>query len=322
LVHAANEFLRRLQADMDAWLGSEEGDGEAAARHYYLVKEQLVLVRNARDRLETRAEARREGARSAAGPRAGRSPRLHVLAEAEAEALWRGVFRGEDPARRLQRAAETVPAEGEVERSIRALLQQAALAAYLAEPRFAEPDRFLIRFQVNGADLGGGEDTEERFELYRSWIGGYLDLLEAEPAVLSQAVSWSPGKKGAVTEVEPSVSRLLGDSGCFLYGEGPGLADLLAAEQGLQVLCHSGHRMEFGGIEVWPVQPGEDLAGACRRASARVTDLMERSCEVIRLRQAKGWIHDARTGILTLDRKASLWTFLAPLLPVPPEFGG
>jgi hypothetical protein len=229
------------------------------------------------------------------------------------------IFQGADPARLLQELAENAPVEDDASIAVRQLIQQAALVEYLDRPELAEPDRFLIRFQVNGAELLKA-GTEERFELYHNWIESYLQLLQAEPAVSWKIYSQEGGKDEPRVVTSPSVARFLTEPSYFLYGEGPGLLALLKRECGLHLFCYAGPRFEYGGIDLTPLQPGETVAQACQRALAAPLHLMERTTEVFRLRHEKGWVYDLRTGILTRDRAVSLWTFFGPLLPTPAEF--
>jgi ATP-dependent Clp protease ATP-binding subunit ClpA len=321
LVDRANDYLQRIQADMDAWQEPDEDHATPIDQHYYLVKEQLVRVRQLRDRLEASAEALQEGGRATAAVRAGRQPKAHIIPPGMYGDVLEEIFLGADPARLLQELAEGAPVEDEVSEEAHHLTQQAALVEYLSQPQLAEPDRFLIRFQVNGAELLKA-DAEERFELYQNWIESYLELLRNEPAVSWKILSREAGKPEPRVLTTPSIARFLTEPSYFLYGEGPGFLSLLEREQGLQLFCYAGQRFEYGGIELIALQPGETLAEACDRALQAPLHLLERTTEVFRLRHEKGWVYDLKTGILTRDRNVPLWTFLGPLLEAPAEFGG
>jgi ATP-dependent Clp protease ATP-binding subunit ClpC len=321
IIDRANDYLRRVQEDMDAWQEPDDDHATAIDQHYYLVKEQLVRVRQFRDQLESMVEPARDEGREAAEVRAriGRQPKPHIIPPGMYGDVLEEIFQGADPARLLQELAEGAPVEDDSADAVRRLIQQASLVDYLARPQLAEPDRFLIRFQVNGAELLKA-GTEERFELYQNWIDSYLNLLSAEPAVSWKILSQESGKEEPRVVSSPSVARFLTESSYFLYGEGPGFLSLLERECALQLFCYAGQRYEYGGIDLTPLRPDETVAQACLRAQAAPLHLMERTTEVFRLRHEKGWVYDLRTGILTRDRSVSLWKFLAPLLPVPAEF--
>lgn len=317
LIHRANDFMMRLQTEMDAWQEPDENHVSLIDQHYYLVKEQMVRVRQIRDRIETGSDPRWESS----GRPAGRQSKNHILPPGSHRDILEEIFLGAEPGRLLKELAESAPVEDEFSERARQLVREASLAEYISRPQLSDPDRFLIRFQVNGAELLKATD-EERFELYQDWIESYLNLLREDPAVSWKILSREPGKAEPRVLANPSVSRFLTESTYFLYGEGPGFLPLLKREEGLQVFCYAGQRFEYGGIDLIPLRPGETLAEGCDRALASPLHLLERTTEVFRLRHEKGWVHDFKTGILTRDRKVPLWTFLAPLIDVPAEFQG
>jgi ATP-dependent Clp protease ATP-binding subunit ClpA len=315
LADRANDYMMRIQAEMDAWQVPDEDHVSLIDQHYYLVKEQLVRVRHLRDWIEAGAEAGWESS----GGRSARQLKSHILPPEVYRDILEDIFLGADPGRLLQELADGAPVEDEFTARAHQLEQEAALVEYLSRPQLAEPDRFLIRFQVNGAELLKS-DAEERFELYQDWIESYLKLLRDEPTVSWKILSVEPGKAEPRVLANPSISRFLTEPSYFLYGEGPGFLPLLHREQGLQLFCYAGQRFEYGGIDLIPLQPGETLAQACDRALQAPLHLLERTTEVFRVRHEKGWVYDFKTGILTRDRKVPLWTFLTPLLEIPVEF--
>jgi hypothetical protein len=319
VVDRANDYLQRVRADMEAWQEPDEDHATAIDHHYYLVKEQVVRVGLLRDGLEALIEPGRDEGRGVVRERVGRQPKAHIVPPGMYGDVLEEIFQGADPARLLQELAESAPVESDASDAVRQLIQQTALVDYLDRPQLAEPDRFLIRFQVNGAELLKA-GTEERFELYHNWVESYLNLLKTEPAVSWKILSQEGGKDEPRVISSPSVARFLTEPSYFLYGEGPGLLPLLERERGLQLFCYAGPRFEYGGIDLTPLHPGETVAQACQRALAAELHLMERTTEVFRLRHEKGWVYDLRTGILTRDRGVSLWAFLGPLLPTPAEF--
>ncbi len=322
-VRAANLFVKRLDDEMDQWSADDDGDLSELDKHYFLVREELVQVRHDRDRLQNLVD---QGTRIGvpapphAQPRRGGTPaKLHHLAPARTEAILQTLFHAPDTAKALEAETELAPPLSDSALLASRIASRAALVDYLAGPDLARPDRMLLRFRLNtGATLE--TDLEDRFELYRSWIDAYIQLFKHAPGLNRRVVSYNPKRDRVTRAAENSVADFLTSEHHFLYGEGPGFHRLLEHERGLELFCFSNHTFEFGGIEVFPLRGRESVAKACRRIADTESRWMDETATVSRVRHEKGWVLDFKTGILTKNLKASLWTFLLPLLEKPPEF--
>jgi len=321
---SAIRFVRRVDDEMESWRESDEEHLSQLDRHYYQVREELIQLRQNRDKLQGDAEnaAQQPVRRHAAQPsRFGRHPKMLYVPRRDANELLAEIFQSADSGALLEKLAERSSVLDTISHQTNQLVQHAARVEYLANPRFSEPDRLLVKFHVNHAGLLEG-DVEERYEAYRHWVESYVHFFQNPPALTKKTVLYHPGEDEVETDGLYSVSSFLSNELYFLYGEGPGFRKLLEKQLGLELFCFASHSFGFGGIEVFAMRQGESLRHACRRISQSPTQLMEATGQVVRIRHEKGWVLDLKSGILTQNPKVQLWSFLTPLLTRPAEFEG
>jgi len=322
----ANAFVQRLDDQMEEW-DADENDEKASAvdHHYFLIREELMEVRKLRDRLQGLAESASLtggwGGRTKRR-RGGRHPKhLHLTLPAKGEDdLLSDLFQSADAGRWFDNKAEEARVLDDLSHAAHQLVLQAARAQYFCRKEFAETDRVLLSFRMNGAENLKG-DVEERFRLYQTWIEGYLHFFQHAPGLSMRLIRYDAGSEKLDRRGEVLISDLLGSDGCFLYGEGPGFANLLEHEKGLELFCFSGQGFEYGHMEFLRLRPDESPTRACRRAREQLPlSGALGSSEVFRIRHERGWVLDLKSGIMTQNPKISLWTFLTPLLEKPEEF--
>lgn len=326
-VRKANLFVQRLDEQMEDWQGTRGREERAGVldHHYFLIREELMEVRKLRDRLHGLAESASQVGGWTGGTkmhRGGRHPKhLHLTPPREGgEDLLTGLFQRADAARWFDTRAEESLVLDDLSHTAHQLIAQAARAQYFCRPELAETDRVLLRFRMNGTENLKGE-VEERYRLYQNWIDGYAHFFQHSPGLSRRILKYDGAGDRLERGVDLGISDLLGSQGCFLYGEGPGFADLLAKEDGLELFCFSGQGFEYGRMEMLVLRPGENVVQACRRA-ARQPALSRGlgSNRVFRIRHERGWVLDLKSGVMTQNPKISLWTFLMPLLEKPAEF--
>lgn len=329
-VRKSNVFVQRLDNQMEDWQaqGSDRDRASTLDHHYFLIREELMEVRKLRDRLHGLAEnASHSGSGWAGGTklhRGGRHPKqLHLVPPREGceqEDLLSGLFQRADAGRWLDAKAEESLVLDDLSHTAHQLIAQAARAQYFCHPELADTDRVLLRFRMNGTENLKGE-VEERFRLYQNWIETYSHFFQYSPGLSKRIIKYEKDGDRLDRGSDLGISDLLGSEGCFLYGEGPGFADLLAIEDGLELFCFSGQGFEYGRMEMMVLRPGETVVQACRRAIRQFSSSQGLgSNKVFRIRHERGWVLDLKSGILTQNPKISLWTFLMPLLERPVEF--
>lgn len=323
LSRSANRFVQRIDDEMDQWHEAESDELSKLDQHYYSVREQLMELRRARDKLQHSAEgAAQPGQRRRhvqKPSRFGHQPKQLFVGQRDTDALLNELFESPDSGTVLEQLAEQAQALDPVSHQANQLVQHGREVQYLSKPSFAYPDRMLVRFHLNRTDLKSNA-VEGRFEVYKHWIESYVRLFQNAPALSKKIVWYHPEQDRVETFAEYSVANFLASDTYFLYGEGPGFRKLLQQEAGLELFCFASQGFEYGGIEVVPLRKKESISKACRRLNAETPQMMERSTEIFRIRHESGWVLDLKSGILTQNPKVSLWAFLMPMLDLPKEF--
>lgn len=322
---ACNQFVQRVDEEMENWEeSSSDDDAELSPidQHYFMVREELIEIRTAREKLQNSADSASlsAGNRARTKPsRYGRHPKLLYMTGRDPSTLLDEIFGSVDSGKLLEQWGEEATVLDGISHQCNQLKQSTALIQYLANPALAQADRVILRFHLNQSDWKGG-DVEGRFELYKHWIESYIHLFQRPPAVSMSVLNYDPGRDYLERSPHYSISNIVSAQACWLYGEGPGFAELLENELGLELFCFSGKAYEYGGIDMFTLDPGESIHQAVRRIHKIEPNLMESSTEVFRVRHEEGWVLDLKSGILTRNPRVTLWSFLKPLLEVPEEF--
>ncbi len=323
LSRSANQFVRRIDEEMEAWREPDEASLSAVDQHYYAVREQLMELRRARDKLQHSAEGAAQPGqrrRSVHQPsRFGHQPKQLHIGQRDTDELLNDIFEGADSGYLIEQLAEQAQVLDPVSHQTNQLIQHAREVEYLSKPEFASADRMLVRFHLNRTDLKSSA-VEGRFEVYKHWIESYVRLFQNPPALSKKIVWFHPEQNRVETFGEYSVANFLASDSYFLYGEGPGFRHLMEQEAGLELFCFASQGFEYGGIEVIPLRKKESISKACRRVCAEPALMMDRSTRVFRIRHERGWVLDLKSGLLTQNPKVSLWAFLMPMLEMPTEF--
>jgi len=323
LARTSNQFVQRIDVDMDNWRESDDEHLSQSDQHYYLVREELISVRQAREKLQTVADSAVSydtGRRPATRPtRHGRQPKMLYVPNQDSGALLDEIFSSPDSGVFFDHLGEEATVLDGISHQSNQLVQHASRIQYLANPGLARPDRMIIRFHLNQSEWKG-EDMEDRFQLYKHWIESYIHVFQKAPAVSMSVLRYDPEEDRLERNNSYAISNFVSSPTYWLYGEGPGFLDLLKQEQGMELFCFSGQSFEYGGVDVFELTPEESVHQAARRVAAVDNDLMESTTEVFRVRHEDGWVLDLKTGILTRNPKVQLWHFLMPLLPRPEEF--
>ncbi len=323
LTRAANRFVRRIDAEMEGWREPDDDKLSKLDQHYYAVREELMELRRARDKLQHAAEgAAQPGQRRRPvhkPSRFGHQPKQLHIGERDTEELLNKIFESPDSGALLEHLAEQARVLDPISHQANQLVQHAREVQYLSRPEFASPDRMLVRFHLNRTDLKSSA-VEGRFEVYKHWIESYVRLFQNAPALSKKIVWYHPDQDRVETFGEYSVANFLASDTYFLYGEGPGFRELMGHESGLELFCFASQGFEYGGIEVIPLRKRESIAKACRRVRGEPGRMMERSTRIFRIRHERDWVLDLKSGILTQNPKVSLRAFLMPLLELPEEF--
>lgn len=321
LARAANRFIKRLDEQMETWREKDEERVTEIDKHYFLVREELMRIREARDRFRSAADAANQsGGRSVATPsRFGRQPKLFHIPRDRADEVLNAVFAGADSGAFLEKLSEESLDLDPLSLQGSQVLGAAARVEFFARPKLAIPDRFLLRFRVSRSDFRDAE-VEGRYAVYKGWIQSFLEHFEQAPAVSSRVVQFDPATGDLETASDPQISGFLSSTPLLLYGEGPGFLQLLKHEAGLELFCFSSQTFEFGGVEVFPLRGREPIKRGCKRALRSPSNLMENESRIIRIRHENGWVLDLKSGILTQNPSAAIWTFWDPLLRRSREF--
>ena len=322
ICRTTNQFVRRKDQEMDDWRESDAEHLTQLDQHYFHLREELIDLRQAREKLQTAADsAAQPGARRPVSQpsRFGRQPKQLYLSDPDTDKLLSEIFLSSDSQTVLEKLAEQAVVLDGISHQANQLILHAARIEYLANPHLAQPDRVLIRFHVNRSDLKGGE-VEGRFEVYKHWVESYIHFFQNAPATSKKIVLYDPERNKIETDGRYTISNFLASDSYFLYGEGPGFREMMEQELGLELFCFAGQAFEYGGIEVLPLNPRESLLRACQRITQARPDLMDTYNDVFRVRHENGWVLDLKSGILTRNPKVQLWNFLMPLLNRPDEF--
>ncbi|MFT5470977.1 MAG: ATP-dependent Clp protease ATP-binding subunit ClpC [Verrucomicrobiales bacterium] len=321
LARAANRFVRRIDEQMETWRDRDEERVTELDKHYFLVREELMRFREARDRFQNAADAAAQsGGRSVATPsRFGRQPKLFHIPRDCADKVLNSVFAGADSSVVLEKLAEESLDLNPLSLQAAQVIGSAARVEFLAHPKLATPARFLLRFRVSRADFRDAE-VEGRYAIYKGWIQSYIEHLEHAPAVSKRVVRFDSATGDLETVSDPQISGFLSSEPILLYGEGPGFLQMLRREAGLELFCFSSQSFEFGGVEIIPLRGNEPIKRGCKRAFRSNSGLMEKAAKILRIRHETGWVLDLKSGILTQNPMVALWNFWDPLFEDSREF--
>ncbi|MEM7015552.1 MAG: AAA family ATPase, partial [Verrucomicrobiota bacterium] len=297
LARSANRFVRRIDEQMETWRDRDEENVTDLDKHYYLVREELMRFRDARDRFQNAAgAAAQSGVRAVSTPsRFGRQPKLFHVARDQGEEILNAIFAGADSGTYLEQLAEESLDLDPLSHQADQVMGYASRVEYLAKPRFAAPDRFLLRFRVSRSDFRDAE-VEGRYSIYKSWIESYLAHLDQAPAISSRIIACNAATGEFETAEDPQISGYLVQNPYLVYGEGPGFQQLLKSDLGLELFCFSTQAFEFGGVEFWPLRGREPIKRGVKRVLKSTAALMDRAPNIIRVRHENGWVLDLKSG--------------------------